>query len=213
MSEHRKWASRAGPRQTKAVDKALRALLWEGKSRDEITGVIGGEEHRSTLTGIFGDARPECWTELNALGQRFGWTITRDNCREIVAAVEEATARLAESRPVDDKRTTPEERAERDKATETQQQKYADAEHAKRENHAAIMAKRPAWAKALIVAELDECQSDPMTDYFAHGTGRHVAIGWRKSSREDFRALRQAAATLPETAHLGPGCDDYTVRI
>jgi hypothetical protein len=37
-----------------------------------------------------------------------------------------------------------------------------------------------------------------------------VAIGWRFTAREDFRALHAAAAAFPETAHLGtPGEDEH----
>ncbi len=72
----------------------------------------------------------------------------------------------------------------------------------------AILAKRPADAAALIVAELDEDTSDSMTDYFAHDTIRRVAIGWRTGRREDFRQLRRAAGLFPETRHLGPDAPD-----
>lgn len=78
--------------------------------------------------------------------------------------------------------------------------------------HALIVAKAPANAQAAIVAELDENDSDPMTDYFAHKTTRRVVIGWRTGKREDFRQLRRAAASFPETAHLGPGLGLFDVE-
>lgn len=60
----------------------------------------------------------------------------------------------------------------------------------------------PAWAKAAIVAELDQDDSDSMTDYFNHKTLRTVVIGWSKHTRDLFPELRKAAATFPETADL-----------
>jgi protein-L-isoaspartate O-methyltransferase len=74
-----------------------------------------------------------------------------------------------------------------------------------------LMAKKPANAVALIVAELKQDESDSMTDYFGSKTLRLVAIGWRTGKREDFRQLRKAAATFPQTAHLGPECDRFEV--
>jgi hypothetical protein len=76
-----------------------------------------------------------------------------------------------------------------------------------------LMQRAPSWAKALIVAELVENRSDSQSDYFAHTTRRAVAIGWRKSSREDFRALRRAAGSFEPTAHMGPGLDEWTARV
>lgn len=60
----------------------------------------------------------------------------------------------------------------------------------------------PPWAKAAIVAELDQDDSDSMTDYFNHKTLRTVVIGWSKHTRDLFPELRKAAATFPETADL-----------
>ena len=77
---------------------------------------------------------------------------------------------------------------------------------------AGILAKRPPWATAVIVAELQCNESDSQSDYFAHSTKRVVAIGWRKGKRENFKALRKAAAGFSETVHLGPDCNEYTVR-
>ena len=80
-------------------------------------------------------------------------------------------------------------------------------------SHVVILHKRPPWARALIVARLDENSSDYQSDYFAHRTARTVAIGWRKAARESFAEMRKAAATFAETAHLAPGHDDYTARV
>jgi hypothetical protein len=78
---------------------------------------------------------------------------------------------------------------------------------------AALAALRPAWAKALIVAELEHDASDSMTDYFNTTTSRHVALAWSAHTRDLFLELRKAAAKFPATSHLGPGCDRYTACV
>lgn len=88
-------------------------------------------------------------------------------------------------------------------------------EQQQRENaaRAALESVRPVWAKALIVAELEHDASDSMTDYFNTTTSRIVALTWSRHTRDLFSELRKAAGTFPETAHLGPGCDRFTVDI
>jgi hypothetical protein len=77
----------------------------------------------------------------------------------------------------------------------------------------AIEATRPAWAQAVIVAELEESRCDSMSDYFNSETMRRVVLAWSKHKRDLFPELRAAAATFEETADLGPGCDIYRARI
>lgn len=76
-----------------------------------------------------------------------------------------------------------------------------------------IAARAPKRAQAIVYAQLDEDQSDLMTDYHASRTVRTVAIGWRTGAREDFRQLRAAAARFEPTKHMGPGRDVFTVRV
>jgi predicted RNA methylase len=72
-----------------------------------------------------------------------------------------------------------------------------------RERFADDLAKyAPAWAKAAIIAEQHEDDSDTMTDYHNHRTLRRVVIGWSKHERDLFPELRKAAAGFDETAHL-----------
>jgi len=66
-------------------------------------------------------------------------------------------------------------------------------------------------ASAIIYAVLKEDKCDLMTDYFASATKRTVAIGFRKSKRENFRKLREAAMLFEPTSHLGPDCGAFTV--
>lgn len=77
-----------------------------------------------------------------------------------------------------------------------------EKQEAIRESWAAVLAKKPAGAQAVIIAELHEDKCDMMSDYFNSQVVRTVAIGWRTGSKEDFRQLRRAAAGWSETAHL-----------
>jgi hypothetical protein len=196
-----KWQNvSAGPRQVKDLNKALSALNWEGKTFTELSGVAGGTEHRSTMTSPFGTARPEAGALDVAIREKYGYEVTRDNVRAIIADYEAATAEAAKSRPVEDNRRSAEEDAELKAASAARDAEYEARRQAETAVLTAVMAKAPNGAKALIVAEYREDASDPMTDYFNSHTVRTVAIGWRFTSREDFRALAAAAAAFSETA-------------
>lgn len=198
-----KWQNvSAGPRQVKDLQKAIGRLLGEGKTRDELYGVIGGNESRSAVMAMMGPVRAEVAALDEAIKERFGGQVTRENVRAIIAGYEEALPEARKSRPTDDNRRTPEEDAERMAAAAARDAGYQARRDAENAVLAQVMAKAPAGAKALIVAELDEDTSDPVTDYYGSRTVRAVAIGFRCSTREDFRALRAAAGQFPETAHL-----------
>lgn len=60
----------------------------------------------------------------------------------------------------------------------------------------------PAWAKACLVAEFRQNDSDVMTDYFSYSITKKVLLGFSKSDRNSFVEMRKLAATFPETSHL-----------
>jgi hypothetical protein len=66
----------------------------------------------------------------------------------------------------------------------------------------ALKAAAPADAKALIIAELHEDTSEPVSDYYGSRTVRIVALGWSKTTRNSFPELRKWAATFDETEDL-----------
>lgn len=72
---------------------------------------------------------------------------------------------------------------------------------------------RPAWAKALIVAEYETDESDISTDYFATRTQLTIPLAWSRHTRDLFSEMRKAAATFKPTAHLGPDCDVWTAQV
>ncbi len=121
-----KWTSTAGPIQTKKVNKALRDLSWEGRTYNELSGIVGGEERTHAYTEMFGGTRPDVSNQLTDLGERFRWTITRENYTTILSAIEEACGLAKENRPTRDTRQTVEQiRAEREER-ETQRTKYEE---------------------------------------------------------------------------------------
>lgn len=60
----------------------------------------------------------------------------------------------------------------------------------------------PEWAKACLVAELRQNDSDIMTDYFSYSITEKVLLGFSKTDRNSFAEMRKMAATFPPTAHL-----------
>ncbi|MDE5878596.1 MAG: fusion protein [Desulfovibrio sp.] len=65
--------------------------------------------------------------------------------------------------------------------------------------------KAPTDAKAILVAELREDESDSMTDYFASRVVRTVFLGFSKSARNNFSEMRKLASWYAPTKHLsGP---------
>ena len=208
-----KWNNIAGPRKSKGAVELLKALSAQTQTHKEITGVHGGGSNSMCYWSPFGGTVNQVAAdEMTALGEKYSWTLANENLealeKDATAAIERAKAAC----PVKDSRITQEEHAARIQRMAKQNAERDAAIAAHNVTIDQIMAKKPAWAHALIVACLDEDKSDMMSDYFAHHTTRHVAIGWRSGTKEDFRQLRRAAATFAETAHLGPDCDVFTVR-
>lgn len=197
----------AGPRQVKDLTKAMSALQWEGKNHDEVTGVVGGVERRSTYAGMFGPVRPEVTVLDEAIRAKYDHQVTSGNVRAIIADYEAAMPEARESRPVEDNRRSPEEDARLNAARAARSAEIDAAQAAAGAMLEQVKAKAPAGTKALIYAEYHEDTSDPMTDHFGSRVTRTVAIGFRSSAREDFRALRAVAGRFAETAHLSDGAD------
>lgn len=200
----RSWSSEAGPRQTRDFEKALQRLDREANTFVRLSGVVGGQEHRTTIMEFSArtERRQDVDAALLAVGDQFDWHLTRENCRAATAAIEAAIQEVARNRPVRDERRSPEEEADaqaRLAAINEEDRARRAREEAKRQQ---VLSKAPPWAKAVILAELRQDRSDPLSDYFSSQTQRTVAIGFRSGTREDFRQLRAAAAQFSETAHM-----------
>lgn len=70
----------------------------------------------------------------------------------------------------------------------------------------------PTGAKAVIVAHLQENDSDPYSDYHGCLTVRTVILGFSTHTRDIFSEMRRAAANFTETAHLAEPNPDYEHR-
>jgi hypothetical protein len=147
-TETKKWTSLAGPRQTKAANEAINALRWKGRSYIELCGVVGGEERRSQLTAMMSPPSEACNDAMRALAEKFNYTITPDNYKEIISAAQIATEYL--EIPVVDKRITAEQEAERLRQNNLRDQQRKDQAAAKSLAMAQLVAdlrKQYPWAK------------------------------------------------------------------
>jgi protein-L-isoaspartate O-methyltransferase len=204
-----KFENLAGPRKGKPAVELLRAILSTQTQTVEIwdSGAV-------TMSPLFGaPTNPAAVDEWNQLGARWDWKIPK---AEFDAFLVDATATLQRckaTRPTVDKRTTEEQRAQQAARMQADRERISASDAYGEDIQRQLAALRPRDARALVVAELEKNESDSMSDYFATSTARTVAIGWRTGSREDFRQLRKAAAGFSETAHLGPGCDVWRVRV
>ena len=70
----------------------------------------------------------------------------------------------------------------------------------------------PTNAKAVIVAELHENDSDSMTDYFGYYTTRTVILGFSTHTRDLFSEMRKHAVNFEGTAHLVEENEEYEHR-
>lgn len=138
-----KWTTTAGPRQTKQVEQAIKDLTWAGKTYTEVNGVVGGEEHRSTYMNLFGGGREDVSAKLQEIGERFGWSITIANHKEIIAACVEATAWAKSTIPEIDKRRTVEQVAESQKIWQENEEKNRLEGEARKQRREALPAKYP----------------------------------------------------------------------
>lgn len=198
-----KWVNvSAGPRQVKDFNAAVAKLRGEGKTHTELYGIIGQTERSSALMSMCGPVRPEVIALDDEITAKHDGKVTRENVRSIIADYEAALVTARESRPVEDNRITPEVAAERSDAQAAQAAEWQAERDAEKAVLDQVMAKAPAAAKGLVYAEYQVDKSDPMTDYFNAATVRTVAIGWRMTAREDFRALHAAAAQFSETAEI-----------
>ena len=67
-------------------------------------------------------------------------------------------------------------------------------------------------AKAVIIAELHENESDPMTDYYGYSTKRTVILGFSTHTKDIFSEMRKFAANFEGTAYLAEEKAEYENR-
>ena len=99
--------------------------------------------------------------------------------------------------------------AEEARQAEQERQRVECVKAVGRERFAALL---PPTAKAVIVAELRQDESDHMTDYFAYRTVRTVILGFSSHTRDLFSEMRKHASNFPETAYLAEANEEYEHR-
>lgn len=149
--EPRKWTSEAGPRQTKLVNQAMRELAQEHNSGVQLSGIVGGEEHRFAFFSPFGGgSRADVTAVQNKIAEDFDYTVTAKNHKLIIAAIEAALPAIREARPVRDQRRTPEDVAQQDQERNEREREreLKNREHSAKvdEIEAKLRAQYP-WAK------------------------------------------------------------------
>lgn len=84
------------------------------------------------------------------------------------------------------------------------ERKRQEEEQEQAQNNARVLfhSLKPTWAKAAIIGELEQDQSDSMSDYYGSRTVRQVLLGWSRSARNNFNEMRTAARNCPMTAPL-----------
>ena len=73
----------------------------------------------------------------------------------------------------------------------------------------AVLDQSPAWAKCLIVAELENDETDLQSDFHGSSTVRSIALCYSKHSRNLFPEMRKAAKLLPRLSKTTP-IDEWT---
>lgn len=163
---------------------------------------IGGRRDDETLDEGVEAHLAACMAAELAIKEKFGYLLTKANYKDVIAAYESEAKRLGEERPTVDERRTRDEDADLQEILTANREKE-DAARVKREAIAAeVRELAPAGTQSVLIAQLKEDCSDPMSDYFANKTLRTVVIGFSHKTREDFKELHRAAAAFPETAHL-----------
>ena len=76
----------------------------------------------------------------------------------------------------------------------------------------AIAERKPEGAKAMVVAELYQDESDLQSDYHGARHTRTVFLAWSASTRDNFKEFRKAAKSFEATAHLADGPESYERR-
>ena len=101
----------AGPRQTKKATTAIGKILSRGKFHIELTGVQGIDENRSEIWAFGDDTCEDALNRYEMLGEKYDWTITKANFKQIEAEALQAAKDIV--LPVVDNRRSQDEERER----------------------------------------------------------------------------------------------------
>lgn len=177
-------------------------IVWTSGYSDDQKRVIyevtrPGHFKTVTLDGetLKSDSHLVEWGSRQGIGTYYkqGETMEAEKVRELVEAATAATAARAKAAQV---------------ASEAAQVERAQLIA----RGAEIVPAIPAGVDAVIVAELRECTSDPMSDYHGHNTKKVVYLAW-STQRENFKEMRKAADKFEPVQHLGTGKGLFAARV
>lgn len=204
----------------KSVEKVLGSFKMEGSSFYQARRGFKGDPvdpedlHGYVTSILIGPRRGKddpakvehlerCLTAEEAVKNRFDYTLTKANYKDVIEAYEFGVAACAKDRPVIDERRTRSEDEELQKVLADRSAKDRADRAVKDAIADEVRSLAPVGSTHVIVAQLKVDKSDIQTDYFHNQTVRTVVIGFQSTGRTDFRKLHRAAAQFPETAHLG----------
>lgn len=221
MNESKKWTldttNPPGKVQLGRVNKALANLRSEHYTTIEKSGIIGKtdgydrESEYSTVRYCIGGEnaeRADVRAAQDSIGEKYSYTVSRDNAGALVADIEAALVTLAAGRVVNDKRET-QAQADARIAARTAENAARQAEDDRRSQELIDLTTaaygEPGRTVHLspgetgIVAVLCFDNSDPMSDYFdSHATlGVPLLVGTMRSNRETEQAARGAIRRFP----------------
>lgn len=199
-----KWTNlSAGPIQVKRFNSAWNELGRENNTFVELTGTKGEKESSCTLWSPFSPMHREDVTAAkNKIGEAYQWTVTRENVNEIIKAIQSELPALKANRPVNDKRQTPEQRAETNAKVEEATKHYAEKSALERKaflehySNGETVTVKP--GEMAVTARITYNNSDPMTDYF----DSHVGL----SPRFALMVVPRAAETEKLARRAVAGC-------
>ena len=180
MNDNEKWtAVNLGPRQAKAFNEAVSKFNWDAKTHKEITDY---GEH--LVTPMFtGNLNPASGPLMKAIREKYSGIVSGDNVRALIADIQAATAKLAETREV--KRTTPEERAERARIiAENEEEHRAEAARiAAMQTHMYSLAETSAAIKRVLGVLFPRTKFSVRSDSYSMGCS--IDVCWTDGPRGD----------------------------
>ena len=221
MNETKKWtacpSNPPGKIQLNRVNEKMRALKNEHYTTVEKSGIIGQTEgynaersYSTTRYQLCGEnpTRADVTAVQEQIGEKYGWTVSRDNARDIVNDIEAALPALEAARAVEDNRKTAEQEAS-ELAARVVENKAKQAEDDRRAQELRDITTaaygEPGRTVHLspgetgIVAVLCFDNSHYQSDYYdGHARlGVPLLVGTMRSNHETEAAARSAIARFP----------------
>lgn len=118
-----KWTAQdLGPRQAKKFNDAIRDFAWKAKEEGEITDYSNGQAHYAVaMMGPW--VNPKAAELMAAIREKYSLLVTGSNYQAIITDLQAAIATMHGCRPITDRRRSPEEKAELNRAHDEREAK------------------------------------------------------------------------------------------